>query len=131
MKGIGEGGHGQAVCRGFQRGEVLFRVVDLNKTLVGVDEPAKLTAVIEAVEDVAGDASGGLFGAEDFDSPVRLWALKVLAMLPSSLTGNRSHWNTATSETIERPPKAQCSSGNAQAIRFAFVTALMVVISSP
>jgi hypothetical protein len=35
----------------------------LYETFAGVDVPAELAAVIEAMEDVAGDAGGGLFGA--------------------------------------------------------------------
>jgi hypothetical protein len=58
-----KGGTGRAVFGCFQRCEAFVGVVGLYETFAGVDVPAELAAVIEAMEDVAGDAGGGLFGA--------------------------------------------------------------------
>ena len=59
------------------------------------------------------------------------WALNVLAISPSASRGMRFQRKMATSGTIERPPKVQPSSGNAQAIRWGLPAALTLVMSYP
>lgn len=51
---------------------LLFGGVDEDQLFNGVDQPAHLRSMIEAVEDIGDDASNRLIGAENFDCPVRM-----------------------------------------------------------
>ncbi len=70
LDGVGEVGDGNEGVWIFKDKDCVIATVDKNQFFVGVDEPAHLGAVVEAVEDVANDFGLALFRGENLDGPV-------------------------------------------------------------